>query len=113
MRRREFIAALAGAGAWPVVARAQQIRIGLLNAGGDVTRYPGWPTFVEAFRKLGWIEEKNFIYENRFADNRLDRLPDLAAELVGLHVDLIFTGQGFPLVARSTWACPDAWLHAK
>jgi putative tryptophan/tyrosine transport system substrate-binding protein len=110
MKRRTFIAGLGGAAVWPLVAPGQQklVRIGLLNAGGDATRYPGWPIFVEAFRDLGWIEGKNFIYENRFADNKLDRLPDLAAELVGLHVDLIFTvGTLAPLAAkRATTTIP-------
>ena len=74
MRRRTFIAALGGAAAWPLVARAQQkvFRIGVLSAG----RVPeaNLAAFSEGFRELGWVEGKNFVYQFRFADNRPDRL---------------------------------------
>jgi hypothetical protein len=89
MRRRNFIKLVAGATAiWPLGAHAQQrvFRIGLLGAGVGI-----YPTFDEAFRKLGWIEGKNFVYEKRFANNRLEQLPSLTAELVRQNVDLIVT----------------------
>ena len=107
MKRRAFIAALGGAAAWPLAARAQQrvFRIGLLNAGADPLRLPLWRTFVDALRELGWIEGKNFVYERRFANNQLDRLPDLTAELVGLNVDLIVTvGTLAPVAAKRATA---------
>src|SRR5258705_4689806 len=77
-------------------AQAQQptkiFRIGFL----DTSTASGMAGLLEAFRqelsKLGWIEGKNIIIEYRFADNKgADRLPDLAAELVRLKVDLIVT----------------------
>jgi putative tryptophan/tyrosine transport system substrate-binding protein len=103
MRRRAFIAALGGAAAWPLVARAQQkvFRIGVLSAGGEYTAESYWTAFVEALRELGWIEGKNFIFVHRFANNRLDQLPDLANELIALNVDIIVAiGTLAPLAAK-------------
>ena len=88
-----------------VVAGAQQTgkvpRIGFLdNSTGS-----GSAVLVDAIRqelrKLGWIEGKNLIIEYRFAEQNLERLPELAAELVRLKVDLIVTSGGStPLVAK-------------
>ncbi len=90
---------------WPFRALAQRngklFRIGWFSAApaGDVagTRRG----FVETFRELGWIEGKNVIFETRYAENRLDRLPELAAELVRLKVNVI-VGEGTlaPLAAK-------------
>src|SRR5262245_30836422 len=74
-------------------AEAQQpgkiFRIGFL----DNSTASGSAVVVDAFRremsKLGWIEGKNIIIESRFADQNLERLPELAADLVRLKVDLI------------------------
>jgi putative tryptophan/tyrosine transport system substrate-binding protein len=82
---------LAGA----VLAEAQQtgkiFRIGFL----DPSNASGSALLVDAFRqeltKLGWIEGKNITIEYRFAEQRSERLPELAAELVRLKVDLIVT----------------------
>src|SRR6266550_891396 len=64
-------------------------RIGFL----DVSTASGMAGLVEAFRqelnKLGWIEGKNITIEYRFAEGKNDRLPELAADLVRLKVDLI------------------------
>src|SRR4029450_8043603 len=75
------------------LAEAQQggkiFRIGFL----DGSTAAGMAVLVEAFRqelsKLGWVEEKNFSIEYRFADQKPEPLPELAAELVHLKVDLI------------------------
>src|SRR5262245_26606884 len=75
------------------VAQAQQpgkmFRIGFL----DSSTASGMAVLVDAFRqemgKLGWIEGKNFTIEHRFAENKTERQPDLAADLVRLKVDLI------------------------
>jgi putative ABC transport system substrate-binding protein len=111
MRRREFIGSLIGAVAWPLTLRAQQTSkvysIGYLSAG---TGHPFTlrDAFVEALRQLGWIEGKNVVFEYRYAENRLDRLPELAAELVRLKVDVIVTaGTLAPLAAkRATTTIP-------
>jgi len=106
MRRREFIALVGGAAAAiaaPLDTQAQQAgkiyRIGFLSYASYATA----PAFVEAFRQglreLGWVEGQNVIIDYRFAEGRLDRLPELAAELVGLKVDIILAPQGPAAVA--------------
>ena len=80
------------------LAQAQQsgkiFRIGFL----DNSTASGIAVLLDAFRqelsKLGWIEGKNIIIEYRFAEQKLERLPELAAELVRLKVDLIVTSGG-------------------
>ena len=97
MRRRAFIAALGGAAAWPLVARAQQSpglrRIGILLHG--VQTDPLWQKRLAAFREelegLGWLENRNVHIELRYSANDYDRLPRLAHELVALNPDVIFT----------------------
>jgi putative tryptophan/tyrosine transport system substrate-binding protein len=116
--RRTFIAALGGAAAGPVVASAQQptkvFRIGALFAGGDYRNWPGWGDFIEALRGFGWIEGKNFVFEHRFANDRLDRLPEMAAELVRLNVDVIVTGGTLAPIAakRATSTIPIVMQNA-
>jgi putative ABC transport system substrate-binding protein len=108
MRRREFIALLGSAATWPVAARAEQTgkiaRIGLLTPGSFSSSSAGATLFdvlVEALRELGWIQGKNVTFERRYAENRLERLPDLAAELVRINVDVIVaTGTLGPLAAK-------------
>ena len=93
MRRREFIAVVAGALSWPVAADAQQTgkmpRIGILNNGSAVSRTNY--AFFQGLRELGYTEGQNLAVDFRFADWQLDRLPALAAELVALKVDVIVT----------------------
>jgi putative ABC transport system substrate-binding protein len=106
MKRREFITLVGGAAAWPLVARAQQAgkkyTIGLFNAGiRPAQNAPLWVAFLSAMRELGWIEGKNVVFEGRYADNRLERLPALAEELVRLNVDVIVgIGTLAPLAAK-------------
>jgi ABC-type uncharacterized transport system substrate-binding protein len=76
-------------------------RIGFLDNSTD----SGSAVFSEAFRqelsKLGWIEGKNITIEYRFAEQKLERLPELAADLVRLKVDLIVASGGpTPLAAK-------------
>jgi len=107
MKRREVITLLGGAAAaWPMAARAQQpgktYRIGILSAGtAEVLELE--VVFSDALRELGWIEGKNVILDYRYADNRLERLPELAADLVRLKVDVIMAiGTLAPLAAKQT-----------
>src|ERR1700750_608104 len=93
MKRRKFIALLGlTTVAWPLVTGAQQgekvYNIGVLSAGSPT---PVTPVVVEAFRELGYVEGKNLKFERRYAEDRLDQLPKLAAELVSLKVDVIMT----------------------
>ena len=90
MRRRDFIKVIAGSAvAWPLAVRAQQpgrvYRIGFITAGVPIPALRR--AFYDALRMLGWIESKNFVIEERYSENRLDRLPALVAELVRLNVD--------------------------
>src|SRR5262249_42674509 len=94
MKRRDFITLLGGVAAWPLAARAQQggkkSIVGRFNAG-SVTD-PLNEVLTEALRELGWVEGKNVVFERRYAENRLERLPELAADLVRLKVDVIVAG---------------------
>jgi putative ABC transport system substrate-binding protein len=114
-KRREFITLLGGAAAWPLAARAQQAGkvhlIGLFNAGSVP---PFLNAFFDALRESGWIEGKNVTFEHRYAENRLERLPELAAELVRLNVDVIVAaGTLAPLAARkATTTIPIVMLAA-
>jgi putative ABC transport system substrate-binding protein len=91
MRRREFITLLGGAAAWPLAALAQQTkayRIGALligNAEVDSFR----TELQEGLLQAGYVEGRDILFEFRIAEEKLDRLPKLAAELVGLKVDVI------------------------
>jgi len=89
------------------VAEAQQPgrvpRIGFLDNSTASGNAPLFEAFRQEMRKLGWIEGKNFTLEYRFAEGKFDRLPDLAADLVRLKVDLIMVSGGQPaLAAKST-----------
>ncbi len=79
-------------------AEAQQprkiARIGYLNPGDPVSRLYRIEAFRQGLKELGYIEGKNIIIEYRFAEARPERLPELARELVGLKVDIIFAGGG-------------------
>src|SRR5271166_975137 len=104
MKRRTFIAALGGAAAWPVVARGQQPAtpvIGYISVG-----YPDrFPALAVALRKglseLGFVEGQNVVVERRFAEGHFERLPELAAELAKLHVNVIVNSTGAASVVQA------------
>jgi putative ABC transport system substrate-binding protein len=107
MKRREFITLLGGAtAAWPLTASGQQTervrRIGYLSPRASEPLSPVISAFFGALFELGWIEGKNVIVERRFAENRLDQLPELAADLVRLNVEVIVAeGTLGPLAAKA------------
>src|SRR5690348_9234333 len=111
MRRRDFITLLGGAAAWPLAARAQNsgkiIRIGMLT-----TANPRSTSFIQAFeqrlRGHGYIEGQNMVIDFRNAEGQVDRLPDLAADLVRLGADVIVTATepATSAVKKSTTAIP-------
>src|SRR6186997_171289 len=92
MNRREFITLLGGAAAgWPLTARAQQpkyVRIGALVLTNADAQALG-RALGEALRDLGYVEGQNFAFEFRSAEGKADRLPQLAAELTRVPVDVI------------------------
>jgi putative ABC transport system substrate-binding protein len=98
MNRRELMLLLSGAATCPIAARAQQrampARIGWLVTGSIDS--PEQRVAIEVWRQalgeLGYVEGKNIVSDYRAADNRLERLPELARELVELKVDLIVAG---------------------
>jgi putative ABC transport system substrate-binding protein len=91
IRRRKFITLLGGAAAWPLAARAQQskvARIGVLYIGlADAESFK--KELRDGLRELGYVEGQNIAFEFRSAEGKLDRLPELASELVRLKVDVI------------------------
>src|SRR6516162_8684702 len=93
IRRREFIVTVGGAVAWPVGARAQQPKVRTIGALviGNIDPEPFWREFRQGLRDLGYVEGQNIRFEFRSAEGHLDRLPELAAELVRLKVDVIVT----------------------
>ena len=82
----------------PVAADAQQTgkvpRIGLLSLTPASDRPSLLDAFRQRLRELGWIAGQNIVIDYRYAEDRVDRLPDLAAELVRLKVDLIVASAG-------------------
>src|SRR4051794_35757562 len=92
MKRREFMALLGGAAAWPTAARAQQPAmpvIGFLHS----TSSDGYSEYLRAFRlglkEAGFVEGENLALDFRWAENHLERVPALAAELVRRRVAVI------------------------
>ena len=118
IRRRDFIAGLGGAAAWPVVARAQQgdrvRRIGVLTAADE--NDPEWKSRISAFTQvladLGW-NGLNVRMDLRWGGGDDNRTPALARELVGLQPDVIMTSgtAATAAVQRETQTIPIVIAH--
>ena len=109
MRRREFITLLGSAAAWPFAARAQQagsmLRIGLLWPGASAPAPPRMDAFRQGLRESGLVEGRDVVIELRYAQGGLQQLPELAAELVRLKVDVFqASGDLAPRVAQQATA---------
>ena len=111
MKRREFIALLGGAAAWPLAARAQQPAklptIGYLGASTPSFDSERVGPFVQRLRELGWIEGRTVAIEYRWSEGRSERYSEIAAEFVRLKVDVIVaTGGAIPAAKQATSVIP-------
>ena len=110
MRRRDFILAGGAIVAWPLVARAQESTVpavGFLNSASA----NGYASMAAAFKKglkeAGYADGHNLTIEYRWADNRYERLPALAADLVDRRVDVIFANSPSIPAALAATKYPD------
>ena len=97
MTRREFITLIGGAAAaWPLAARAQQAtrlpRIGWLVTGSPASYRFSLAAFRDGLKTLNYIEGQNISIEYRWAEGKIERLPELAQSLVRERVDIILAG---------------------
>src|SRR5437016_5934057 len=108
MRRRKFISLLGGAAAvWPLAARSQQPTmpiIGFLSSRCDSSGVVA--AFYQGLREAGFVEGQNLVIAFRWAEGHYDRLPALAADLVGIRVAVLFAAGGPPsaLAAKAATA---------
>ena len=118
MRRRQFLCIVGGtAGAWPLLAHAQQLAklptIGFLGTSTPSAWSPWIAAFVQRLRELGWIEGRTVAIEVRWAEGKSERFAEIAAEFVRLNVDVIVTsGAAAPASMRITSAIPIVFMLA-
>jgi putative tryptophan/tyrosine transport system substrate-binding protein len=119
MQRREFIAGLGSAAAWPVVARAQQPermrRIGVLTVDeeNDPETKAALSAFTRGLAELGWTDDRNLRMDVRWAGGNVDRMGMFAKELVDLQPDVILANATPPTAAlqRETRTIPIVFVY--
>jgi putative tryptophan/tyrosine transport system substrate-binding protein len=110
MRRRKFITLVGGAAGWTFAARAQQPgrvwRVGFITGASFEAFSPLYAGFQQGMRELGYLEGKDYISEWRSVEGKYERVPEIAAELARLKVDVIVTGTIAALPALKTVCRP-------
>jgi len=118
MRRRELIRLIAvTVGAWPLAVRAQPVdrlpTVGFLGAASDTAWKPMVVSFNQRLRELGWIDGRTVSIVYRWAEGKIDRYAEFAAEFVALNVDVIVTvGSAVPAAKRATSTIPIVFAVA-
>jgi putative tryptophan/tyrosine transport system substrate-binding protein len=113
VRRRDFVAGLGAAAAWPEVSSSQQATVPvvawLLDARGPNAN--GLSAFRQGLSEAGFVEGRNVLFEFHHADNRPDRLPGLAADLVRRRVAVITSNNaGTPAAKAATSSIPIVFI---
>src|SRR5262249_14585705 len=113
--RRELLAALGGATAWPLAARTQQPAMPVI--GFISSRSPGESAgvvaaFQQGLREVGFVEGQNVVIAFRWAEGHYDRLPALAADLIGVRAAVLFAAGG-PPSALAAKAAPPSTINRR